>query len=167
VCRVDINDVKLLLAVIRQAEHDYLKYRPGDYRYESARYSLYGPSNILRPICKIFGISYEAAMLHLVMWKARGFIGDPIFGFLSDPNQLDNYLSGKPLQIPRLEEIADEAITRSNFSGCKAWGNSSHANRYVPCRYKVSGKKGRNYVRKSCDAIIRGEEVCPMDAKGI
>lgn len=61
----------------------------------------------LPEICTEFGMDPVAARLLLLRWKSRGLVGDPIFGFLGDPDTIWKVKYGIPLDYPSLSSLRD------------------------------------------------------------
>lgn len=79
----------------------------------SAHAILFGAlTSPLPEICVEFGIDPAAALLLLLRWKTEGRIGDPIFGFLNDPDALWKVKYGLPLDYPGFNSLKD-----SNYAG--------------------------------------------------
>lgn len=104
--RVDIKTLRLAINLLRRAELDFLDPHACKEDKDTAKLFLFGvKGSPLTRVCKTLNINLTAAQLLLLKWKAQGKIGDPIFGYLSDPDNLTRAESGMPLSQPDLESV--------------------------------------------------------------
>ena len=104
--KVDIKSLRLAINALRRAELDFLDPKTRKHVRESARSYLFGVKESPLPkICKVLGINHSAARLLILQWKAKGKVGDPIFGYLIDPKNLIKVERGESLVLPGFESL--------------------------------------------------------------
>jgi hypothetical protein len=102
----EIKLFRIYIKTLRQAEEDYLSPESTAQERAEAEQTLFGIHlSPLPGVCRTLGIDPHAAKLMLIEWKAKGRIGDPIFGFLTQPGAVDRYEMGQGIDIPNLEVI--------------------------------------------------------------
>lgn len=100
---VDINTLKLLINLVRQAERDYLARKIQSSIRLDAYLSLFGRNGSpLKEPCQALGIDHVAARLKLILWRAKDKSGDPIFGWLQQERSVDAYERGAAIDFPTL-----------------------------------------------------------------
>jgi hypothetical protein len=105
---IDYKTLWLLINILRQAELDFLRPKMRRKLRASAYAILFGAMQSPLPeICSEFGMDPIAARLLLLRWKTQGRIGDPIFGFLDDPETIWKVKYGLPLDLPSLNSIGE------------------------------------------------------------
>jgi hypothetical protein len=100
----EIKGFRILLAILRMAEHDYLS---GTDDTWSARNVLFGGMSPLGDVCRVLGIDLRAARLLLLAWRLSGKIGDPVFRCLMDNDNVEWTISGERLRVyaPTIHEV--------------------------------------------------------------
>jgi hypothetical protein len=103
-----IEQIKLFriyLAVLRQAELDYLSRKsPPDIKAEASN-TLFGLH--LSPFpwaCRTLGLDVHQSRMKIIEWSMRGLCGDPVFGFLTKSEVSNNYEMGKISDFELLNE---------------------------------------------------------------
>jgi hypothetical protein len=88
---VGIDEIKLFrvcINVLRQAERDYLCNRSSRRHRAHAEQTLFGLHHSPLPaICRALGLDYIQARLRIIEWEMRGLQGDPVFEYLTQPQQ--------------------------------------------------------------------------------
>lgn len=106
---------RILIDILRVAEKDYLaKDTPSKHRL-SAKIILF-KDEAFRKACKRLGLDCDMARLHIILWKQRGRVGDPVFGFLSQAGAYETYVKGKRLPIPDYARLKRETRRYGHYS---------------------------------------------------
>jgi hypothetical protein len=114
-----VKRIRILVDVVRRAEKDYLaKDVPFADKMSAKRVLFKEPW--FKSLCSCLGIDVEIARLHILQWKAKGKVGDPVFGFLSEPGAYDNYVEHHKLSLPTLANLMD------GFANGRNSGNKVH-----------------------------------------
>lgn len=115
--RPDITTMRIVIGMLRLAERDYLAPHTAASVRLSAYTVLFGQDSPLRTICLLLHIDHYAAQMHILIWKLQGRIGDPVFGFLSKPDNVDRMEDGETIAMPNFANlgaaIAASAIGRA------------------------------------------------------
>ena len=82
----EIRTMRLCINVLRRAEMDYLTESVPKTTRARAAQTLFGLHSSPMPvICRLLGIDCAQARLKIIEWKIKGLSGDPVFGFLNQP----------------------------------------------------------------------------------
>ena len=108
-----IGRLRILIDIARVAEKDYLAHGTSRINRCSAKRLLFG-EKWFRDVCFRLGVDCDIARLHLVLWKSRGRVGDPIFGFLGRPDSYDRFVRGESLPVPDLDRLKREILDNGN-----------------------------------------------------
>ena len=104
--KVDIGALRLAINSLRRAELDYLDPRMRKSIQDSAKAFLFGFRGSPLPcVCRVLKINLTAAKLLLLQWKAQGKIGDPLFSYLLNPDNLTKAEHGIPITPPGFESL--------------------------------------------------------------
>jgi hypothetical protein len=99
-----VKRIRILVCVVRSAEKDYLSEGvPFAVKMSAKRVLFKEPW--FKSLCEALGINVEIARLHILQWKSKGKVGDPVFGFLSEPGAYDKYVEANMLSLPTLENL--------------------------------------------------------------
>lgn len=104
-----IGRLRILIDIARMAEKDYLARGTSRKNRSSAKRLLFA-ERWFRDVCFRLGIDCDIARLHLILWKSRGRVGDPIFGFLLRPDSYTRFVRGEPLPVPDIERLKREML---------------------------------------------------------
>ena len=104
--KVNVKALRLAINTLRRAEEDFLSPHVSKKIRASARSCLFGIRESPLPhVCKALGMNVSAARLLLISWRAQRKVGDPLFGFLSDSNNVARLEMGLPISIPNFESV--------------------------------------------------------------
>ena len=115
----------VMIAIVRGAEKDYLsKSTPDKIRLDAKRV-LFGESWFY-DLCSHMGIDCIIARLHIISWRSRGKVGDPVFGFLTESRAYERYVTKQKLSLPNMESLIQGMLINGRNS------------RTIPHRYNKS-----------------------------
>lgn len=100
----DIKSLRILIDVVRLAERDYLR-KTVDFQHRQSAKSLIFSNDAFRSVCSVLGIDWHAARLLILIFKARGWTGDPIFGYLVQDKTYEQFMNGQEIDIPDFDTL--------------------------------------------------------------
>jgi hypothetical protein len=156
--KIDVAVLRLVINLLRRAELDYLAPHISKRIRASAVSTLFGVGESLLPkVCSLLSINLTAARLLLLLWKSQGKVGDPLFGFLDDPESLERLRSGQPMVPPGFDLLRIENA-RDNQSKSRCRKTGPRKNRPNTGGIGRGSNKGRKRVHVPSVPVDGSEE---------